>query len=110
VILAIPGKLVAEVSPVSLKSNLGHGYSVQVTFDSEYVGEKEPASSSLDVLDRIQGCRSRLQRRLCTTSSPRTRFVVEKVLQMLHVEAAKYQIASVDVLGTSRISSRFNGV
>ncbi|KAG9313874.1 P-loop containing nucleoside triphosphate hydrolase protein [Chiua virens] len=81
-ILAAPGKLVAEGSPVALKTNLGHGYSVQVTFDTKDGDEKDPANTSLEVLDQHP-------------------IAVEKVLQLLDNEAGEYDIVSVDVLGTS---------
>ena len=106
-ILAVPGKLVAEGSPVALKTNLGRGYSIQVTFDSKDLGEKDLASSSLEVLDRIREFAPQ-----CTLSqsSPihaayhlrsKDSVIVEKVLQLLDSEAGNYRIASVDVLGTS---------
>lgn len=106
-ILAAPGKLVAEGSPVALKTNLGQGYSIQVTFDSKDVGEKESASSSLEVLDRVREFAPQ-----CTLSQPsptlaayhlksKDSVVVEKVLQLLQNEAEGYHIASVDILGTS---------
>ena len=106
-ILAAPGKLVAEGSPVALKTNLGRGYSVQVTFDSKDLSEKDPASSSLEVLDCVREFAPQ-----CTLSrsSPthaayhlksKDPVVVEKVLQLLDNEAESYHIASVDVLGTS---------
>ncbi|KAF8435684.1 hypothetical protein L210DRAFT_3452656 [Boletus edulis BED1] len=106
-ILAAPGKLVAEGSPVALKTNLGQGYSIQVTFDSKDMGEKDPSSSYLEVLDRVREIAPR-----CTVSqsSPthaayhlksKDSMVVEKVLQMLGDEAGDHNITSVDVLGTS---------
>ncbi|KAF8555139.1 P-loop containing nucleoside triphosphate hydrolase protein, partial [Imleria badia] len=95
-ILAAPGKLVAEGSPVALKTNLGQGYS-----------EKDPASSSLEVLDRVREFAPQ-----CTLSqSPpvhagyhlksKDSVVAEKVLRLLENDAGNYHITSVDVLGTS---------
>lgn len=106
-ILAAPGKLVAEGSPVALKTNLGQGYSIQVTFDYKDMGEKYPASSPLEVLDRIRELAPQ-----CTLSQPsptlaayhlksKDSVMVVKVLQLLQNEAGNYHIASVDVLGTS---------
>ena len=106
-ILAVPGKLVAEGSPVALKTNLGRGYSIQVTFDSKDLGEKDLASSSLEVLDRIREFAPQ-----CTLSRPspihaayhlrsKDSAVVEKVLQLLENDAGDYRIAYVDILGTS---------
>lgn len=106
-ILAAPGKLVAEGSPVALKTNLGQGYTIQVTFDSMDLGEKDLASSSLEVLDRV---RELVPQCTLSHSSPihaayhlksKDSVVVEKVLQLLDNNAGEFHITSVDVLGTS---------
>ncbi|KIJ66518.1 hypothetical protein HYDPIDRAFT_174588 [Hydnomerulius pinastri MD-312] len=106
-ILAAPGKLVAEGSPVALKTNLGQGYSVQVTFDFSDLTEKEAVNPPSEVLDRIRELAPQ-----CTMSqaSPthaayhlksKDSTVVENVLQLLEDEGGQYRIASYDVLGTS---------
>ena len=105
--LAAPGKLIAEGSPVALKTNLGQGYSIQVTFDSHDLGEKDPSNLSLEVLARL---REFAPQCTLTQSSPihtayhlksKDSAVVEKVLQLLDNEAGNYLITSVDILGTS---------
>jgi ABC-type multidrug transport system ATPase subunit len=53
-ILAAPGKLVAEGTPVALKSNLGQGYSVQVMFDFPDLNDKNSPHPPSDTLDRIR--------------------------------------------------------
>ncbi|KAH7886313.1 hypothetical protein F5I97DRAFT_2027968 [Phlebopus sp. FC_14] len=106
-ILAAPGKLVAEGSPVALKTNLGQGYSVQVTFDFSDMNEKEFTSAPADVLDRIREVAPQ-----CTMSqaSPtqvsyhlksKDSVVVEKVLRLLDNNGSQHRIASYDILGTS---------
>lgn len=106
-ILAAPGKLVAEGSPVALKTNLGQGYSIQVIFDSMDLDEKDSGSSSLEVLDHI---REFVPQCTLSHSSPthaayhlksRDSVMVEKVLQLLDDKAEDYHITSVDILGTS---------
>jgi ABC-type multidrug transport system ATPase subunit len=106
-ILAAPGKLVAEGTPVALKSNLGQGYSVQVIFDFPDLPEKDLPSAPSEILDRI--------RQVCpqcslSFSSPnqasyhlksKDSVVVEKVLQLLDKERNTLHVASYDVLGTS---------
>ena len=76
-ILAAPGKLVASGSPVALKTNLGQGYNIQVTFDSVKLSERTLrtprwgswiASESLCHSVRY---RAHLLAVLHTTSSPR---------------------------------------
>ncbi|KAG2043689.1 hypothetical protein BDR03DRAFT_978110 [Suillus americanus] len=52
-ILAAPGKLVAEGTPVALKSNLEQGYSVQVMFDSPDLAEKNLPTETLDRIRQI---------------------------------------------------------
>jgi ATP-binding cassette subfamily A (ABC1) protein 3 len=106
-ILAAPGKLVAEGSPVALKTNLGQGYSVQVTFDLTGLSEKDIPNPPMEVLDRIRELAPQ-----CTLSqaSPthaayhlksKDSVVVENVLKLLDDEGSQNHIASYDVLGTS---------
>ncbi|EDR15973.1 uncharacterized protein LACBIDRAFT_187302 [Laccaria bicolor S238N-H82] len=91
-ILAAPGKLVASGSPVSLKRDLGEGYSVQV----------------LDAL--LHNIRAILPQTEVSMSSPhqfcyhlKTRdvAVVQQVLQLLDTETGTHGIASYDILGTT---------
>lgn len=53
-ILAAPGKLVAAGSPVSLKSSLGRGYSVQVTLASPESSEKSSSGPKAEILETIR--------------------------------------------------------
>ncbi|KAG1886233.1 hypothetical protein F4604DRAFT_1675882 [Suillus subluteus] len=103
-ILAAPGKLVAEGTPVALKSNLGQGYSVQVMFDSPDLPEKD---LSTETLDRIRQICTQCSMSLSSPSQAsyhlksKDPVVVEKVLQLLDKERSALHVASCDVLGTS---------
>ncbi|KAF9225247.1 P-loop containing nucleoside triphosphate hydrolase protein [Gyrodon lividus] len=106
-ILAAPGKLVAEGSPVALKTNLGQGYSVQVKFDFMDLSEKDISNLPMEVLDRV---RELAPQCALSQASPthaayhlksKDSVVVEKVLQLLEDEGSQYNIASYDVMGTS---------
>ncbi|KAF7436184.1 hypothetical protein PC9H_003010 [Pleurotus ostreatus] len=105
-ILAAPGKLVAEGTPVALKRELGEGYSVQVHFSASLPAEKLQASCA-ELLDRV---RSIAAATYLTTSSPflvcfhlktRDPAAVEQVLRLLEEEKQVSGIASYEVLGTS---------
>ncbi|KAJ6526262.1 hypothetical protein DFH09DRAFT_1187858 [Mycena vulgaris] len=104
-ILATQGKLVASDSPVSMKRNLGKGYTVQVTLR---------APGSLD----DTGLLAELLREIGTiapdahmsTDSPRHPLfhlasqdtgVVGRVLALLDAQGGKYGVVSYDVLGTT---------
>ncbi|KAF4573510.1 hypothetical protein EYR36_008028 [Pleurotus pulmonarius] len=105
-ILAAPGKLVAEGTPVSLKRELGEGYSVQVHFSTSLPAEKLQTSYT-DLLERV---RSISTTTYLTRSSPflvcfhlktREPAAVEQVLRLLEEEKQILGIASYEVLGTS---------
>ncbi|KAL0954635.1 hypothetical protein HGRIS_003590 [Hohenbuehelia grisea] len=105
-ILAAPGKLVAEGTPVSLKRDLGEGYSIQVSFASPVLPEKD-GHAAADLLMDIQGVApaaylmmtsaSQASYRLATRD-PKT---VVNVLQLVDSKKAQYDIGSYDVLGTT---------
>ncbi|KAG1779604.1 hypothetical protein EV702DRAFT_965686 [Suillus placidus] len=106
-ILAAPGKLVAEGTPVALKSNLGQGYSVQVMFDFPDLTEKDLSKAPSETLDRIRQVCPQCSMSLSSPSQAsyhlksRDPVVVEKVLQLLDKERNLLHVASCDVLGTS---------
>ncbi|KAG1725891.1 uncharacterized protein EDB91DRAFT_1086964 [Suillus paluster] len=95
-ILAAPGKLVAEGTPVALKSNLGQGYSIQ----------DFPKAPS-ETLDHIRQVCPRCSMSLSAQNQAsyhlksKDSVVVEKVLQLLDKERKTLCIVSYDVLGTS---------
>ncbi|KAG0694048.1 hypothetical protein DFH29DRAFT_859873 [Suillus ampliporus] len=106
-ILAAPGKLVAEGTPVALKSNLGQGYSIQIMFDFPDLTEKDFTKAPSEALDRIRQVCPQCSMSLPSPSQAsyhlksKDSVVVEKVLQLLDKERNALRIASYDVLGTS---------
>ena len=106
-VLAAQGQLVAQGTPVSLKSNLGEGYTVDVKFNGSSVSEKGTSSSSSELLDRIQAIAPSTY-----TTSPSPNHIsyhlkakdtntVQRVLQLVDDERELHNIASYSVLGTS---------
>ncbi|KAG1763849.1 hypothetical protein EDD22DRAFT_482473 [Suillus occidentalis] len=106
-ILAAPGKLVAEGTPVALKSNLGQGYRVQVIFDFPDLTEKDLLHAPSETLDRIRQVCPQCSMSLSSPSQAsyhlksKDSAVVENVLQLLDKERDVLHIVSYDVLGTS---------
>ncbi|KAF5332545.1 hypothetical protein D9611_005149 [Ephemerocybe angulata] len=105
-ILAAPGKLVASGSPVSLKRDLGEGYSIQVTFGH---GDQEKADSAAfgELLSAFRNVAPDTH-----TSSPapnqvayhlksKDPKVVQELLELLDRDGAAYQVTSYDILGTT---------
>jgi ATP-binding cassette, subfamily A (ABC1), member 3 len=100
-ILAAPGKLVAAGSPVSLKRDLGEGYSIVVTFDHS------DNSSRVELLAAIRDIAPHVY-----TSSPapdqcsyhlksKESAVVQQVLELLERDGKRYHASSYDILGTT---------
>ncbi|KAI0076833.1 P-loop containing nucleoside triphosphate hydrolase protein [Panus rudis PR-1116 ss-1] len=106
-VLAAPGRLVAQGTPVSLKSQLGHGYTVDVAFDSPSPDEKGSELAPPELLQRIREIAPEIW---TSSSSPVQVFyhlkskdtaIVQRVLQLIEDERTKYNVASYSVLGTS---------
>ncbi|KAH8094651.1 P-loop containing nucleoside triphosphate hydrolase protein [Cristinia sonorae] len=106
-VLAAPGKLVAQGTPVSLKSSLGEGYTVDVTFDTSDIKEKSAIQPSADLLERIKEFAPLTH---VSSSSPiqasyhlkvKDTPTVQKILQAIEDEKKTYNIASYSILGTS---------
>lgn len=105
--LAAPGKLVAQGTPVALKSRLGQGYTIDVAFDSSVLNEKSIPQPSGELLDRLR----RIAPHTYTSSASPNQVsyhlkekdstVVQRALQMVEDEREAYSIASYSVLGTS---------
>ncbi|KAJ6554510.1 hypothetical protein B0H19DRAFT_1262854 [Mycena capillaripes] len=101
-ILASPGKLVASDSPISMKKDLGNGYTVQLSMQT-------PGSldSLAELLGQIQNIAP--DTRISLDSPQRPLFhlgindseIVSRVLALLDAQAGKYGIVSYDVLGTT---------
>lgn len=106
-ILAAPGKLVAEGSPVALKSTLGQGYSVHVTFDAtestvgEWVGPPAELISRICTLAPHASVSAALPHQVLYHLQTRDAIMVQQVLQLLDDERSKFRIASYDILATS---------
>ncbi|KAJ7584352.1 hypothetical protein C8J56DRAFT_950802 [Mycena floridula] len=103
-ILGAPGLLLAQGSPVSLKRDLGEGYTIQVSF--AHTEEK----STIQSAELLQAIHYHASGAYTTLNSPyqvsyhlksKDPAVVEKVLQMLDQEKVKYGVSSYDVLSTS---------
>ncbi|KAF8590206.1 P-loop containing nucleoside triphosphate hydrolase protein [Ramaria rubella] len=101
-ILAAPGKLVAEGSPVSLKSRLGKGYTLHVSFD-----RKTDNKIIAALLARIQDMAPEA---VLTTSSPhyadyslhsKDAQVVKQVLESVKPDKTRFGIANCEIHGTS---------
>lgn len=103
-ILAAPGKLVAQGSPVALKSTFGEGYTVQVSFNSEPKGWHGHPPELLSSIREITP--------LCHVSSSgphqasyhlvsKDPKVVVKVLELLDTKGPTHGVQTYDVLGTS---------
>ena len=106
-VLAIPGKLVANGSPVALKRDLGSGYSVQVSFTAHANSGSEQPTRHHEILERI--CAIAPEAQLSESSTQRARFrlrskdsnTVEHVLRLIDSLGGEYGIVSYDVIGSS---------
>ncbi|KAF9022600.1 P-loop containing nucleoside triphosphate hydrolase protein [Hymenopellis radicata] len=103
--LAAPGKLVAQGSPVGLKRDLGDGYTIQACIDP--LEEKWRSSVLLEILDRVlevapgaSMSRNETQRALfhLRTQDPRQ---VQRVLRVFEENVATGCLRSYDILGTT---------
>ncbi|KAF9471023.1 P-loop containing nucleoside triphosphate hydrolase protein [Pholiota conissans] len=111
-ILAAPGKVVASGSPVALKSQLGEGYSVQVTFGSLLVGSEAEKLFGYSTLsyDFLHAIRMIVPDAYATKPSPsisvyhlktRDSHIVGQVLNLLEEAEQQGRIKSYDILGTT---------
>lgn len=106
-ILAAPGKLVASGSPVSLKRDLGEGYSVQVSFAQSDDGEIATSASRDQLLHKIRAILPQTEvsisspHQFCYHLKTRDVVVVQQVLQLLDTETGTHGILSYDILGTT---------
>ncbi|KAI5121844.1 hypothetical protein M0805_003277 [Coniferiporia weirii] len=105
-ILAAPGRLVAEGSPVSLKSSLGEGYRLQVTLTPQST-EKDVSGPPPELIERI---REVAPEAYMTSSSfasasyhlkSKDSSTVERALSLLEQDKAALGISSYEVHGTS---------
>ncbi len=103
--LAAPGKLVAQGSPVALKRDLGNGYTIQACIDP--LEEKWRSSLLLEILDRVLEVapgasisRNGGQQALfhLRTTDPRQ---VQRVLRVFEENVKTGCLRSYDILGTT---------
>ncbi|RPD82722.1 P-loop containing nucleoside triphosphate hydrolase protein [Lentinus tigrinus ALCF2SS1-7] len=105
-VLAAPGKLVAHGTPVSLKSSLGEGYTVNVTFNVDNQ-EKSSSSHQGELLGRIRvfaplayptsSTPNEVSYHLKLKEPPE----VQKVFELVENNREMYGVASYSVMGTS---------
>ncbi|KAG8799616.1 hypothetical protein FRC17_007080, partial [Serendipita sp. 399] len=107
-VLAAPGRILAEGTPVSLKSSLGEGYTIVVTFPTGSEPEKERHSSIAQnllskIIPRAENCRCTHVTPTGATFSLRSKdvHVVREVLDVFETEKAAGTISSYEVHGTS---------
>ena len=105
-VLAAPGKLVTQGSPVTLKREFGKGYNIQVTFDAQQDTEKVTAPRK-DLYQRLLTIAHHVKASIISPLqtlyllNTRDTQVVADVLHFLDEEKLHYCIKSYDVLGTS---------
>jgi ATP-binding cassette, subfamily A (ABC1), member 3 len=106
-VLAIPGRLVAEGSPVALKRDLGSGYTLQVAYAPGSTSDVDWVAPNNDLLQHI---RTIAPAAIITESAPhkasfqlnsKDSATVEKILRLIDSERGKYSLVSCDVHGTS---------
>ncbi|KZT02088.1 P-loop containing nucleoside triphosphate hydrolase protein [Laetiporus sulphureus 93-53] len=105
-VLAAPGRLVAQGTPVALKSEFGEGYTVQVSSNVAEPSEKMSINSA-ELLDHV---RRLAPSAYITSSSPnevsyhlkaKDPEVVHRVLELLEVEREADRVGSYSVQSTS---------
>src|SRR5260370_24163751 len=102
-ILASPGKVVANGSPVSLKRDLGQGYSVQVTTSPEY----HPTDASHGLLSHVKTIVpaayevSTSPTQFCYHLKTRDPDVMQRVLELFDTEIRDNNIVSYAIFGTT---------
>jgi len=102
-VLAAPGKVVAQGSPVALKREYGKGYSIQVTFHSS----SSLAASEGKVIAAIRNVAARAYTtipgalQLCYHLKEKDVNVVRQVLHLLDTRSGEFGIESYDIIGTT---------
>ncbi|TFY63698.1 hypothetical protein EVJ58_g3098 [Rhodofomes roseus] len=106
-VLAAPGKLVAQGTPVALKSHYGQGYTVQVTLNTPVDTQEKSPTDPAEVLERI---RPLVPGAYVTAAAPgeatyhlnaKDPSTVHKVLDVMEGEREAGKLASYSVLSTS---------
>jgi ATP-binding cassette, subfamily A (ABC1), member 3 len=105
--LAAPGKLVANGSPVTLKTTLGEGYNIQVKFSRQFLLQAEQDISAYDLLPLIRRIAPEVSVMLSSHNQAsyhlrsKDPIAVEKVLLLLDSVKSTFGVVSYDVLSTS---------
>ena len=106
-VLAAPGKLVAQGTPVALKSHYGQGYTIQTTFPPIAGAEEKRAADPAQLLERIRPlvpdahvtCASAgVAAYHLNAKDPST---VHQVLEIMEAESKAGTLSSYSVLSTS---------
>ncbi|KZT73392.1 hypothetical protein DAEQUDRAFT_684394 [Daedalea quercina L-15889] len=106
-VLAAPGKLVAQGTPVALKSRYGQGYTVQATFSEPVGAQEKPSANPSELLDRIRPlvpdayvtvARAGEAAYHLNAKDPST---VHEVLEVMEEEREADRLSSYSVLSTS---------
>jgi ATP-binding cassette subfamily A (ABC1) protein 3 len=108
-ILAAPGKLVASGSPVTLKRNLGEGYSIVANFthaasDSKVddkTSSRDPLLSLIRTVAPNVVATSPSLHQVSYALKTKEDYAVQQVLELLEAEKVTYGIRSYDILGTT---------
>lgn len=103
-ILAAPGKVVASGSPVSLKRDIGEGYSIKVAFDWSIDTEKISEQTLLQEIRKLAPkthVTSPSSSQACYHLKTRDTYVIGQVLNMMDDHARARRIVSYDILGTT---------
>ena len=107
-ILAAPGRLLAEGSPVALKSTLGEGYTIHVTFrEGMTATEKSNSPAPAELVDDIRALApstyvsSPSDTQISYHLRSKDSVTVEGVLHLLEGKRDEFGIASFDVQGTT---------
>ncbi|KLO20603.1 P-loop containing nucleoside triphosphate hydrolase protein [Schizopora paradoxa] len=106
-ILAAPGKLVAEGSPVTLKTSLGEGFKVDVTLQESSSPEKPLTNSGHDILNviRTMAPDSYMESFTSSTASYHLKLrdpaTVQRILERLEHDRSELSIATYDLHSTS---------
>ncbi|TFK42145.1 hypothetical protein BDQ12DRAFT_703521 [Crucibulum laeve] len=101
--MAAPGKLVAEGTPVALKSTFGDGYSIVVNFTSENAAATQTYGLLKEIRTITPDADVTLPNSLGATFILETKDISEvaRVLVLIEAQKAQIGIASYDVLGAS---------
>ncbi|KAF8507801.1 P-loop containing nucleoside triphosphate hydrolase protein [Hysterangium stoloniferum] len=109
-ILAAPGKLVAEGSPVALKSQLGRGYTLRVSFDEKAQrGHAQSQTRAARLLPKIQRIVPYASIASISQSNHTAEYalhskdsrIVKQILETLQAEKTHLGVVGYDIHGTS---------